>query len=212
MELSAYEVLTTTRSVRKRLDLNRPVSREIITECLEIALQAPTGGNTQGWHWVVVTEESTKAALADIYRTYAEPYLASPAPTYEPTDSRAERADAVRSSASYLTEHFHEVPAMVIPCIDGRLPEQVPNFIAASYYGGILPAVWSFMLALRSKGLGSAWTTLHLPGERDAADLLGIPFDQVTQVGLFPVAYTIGYDFRPAKRLPAAEVTHWEQW
>ncbi len=211
-ELSAYDVLTTTRSVRKRLDLTRPVDRQVILDCIEIAQQAPTGSNSQTWHWMVVTDPEKKRALAEIYATYFDPYIDTPGRAYKDGDPRAARADAVSSSARYLRDHFHEVPAMVIPCTWGRLPAGTENFMAAGFYGGILPAVWSFMLALRSKGLGSAWTTLHLPGERDAAELLGIPYDQVTQVGLFPVAYTIGTNFKLASRVPAAELTHWDTW
>jgi nitroreductase len=211
LELTPDELLTTTRSVRKRLDLERPVDREVIEECLEIALQAPTGSNMQHWHWVVVTDADTKAALADLYRKSFVPYAASPGRQYEAGDPRAEHRDAVRASATYLSDHFHEVPAMVIPCAEGRI-DGADSFIQASWWGSLLPAVWSFMLALRSRGLGSSWTTLHLPSEREAAELLGIPYDRVTQAGLFPVAYTKGTDFKPASRLPLADVVHWERW
>jgi nitroreductase len=212
--LSAYEVLTTTRSVRKRLDFDRPVERQVILDCIDIALQAPTGSNSQMWHWIVVTEPELKASLAELYSKTADPYLAAAAdgPGFKDGDVRADRAAAVQSSASYLNDHFAEVPAMVIPCQWGRLPDGADNASAAGYYGSILPAVWSFMLALRSKGLGSAWTTLHLPSEREAAELLGIPFDKVTQVGLFPVAYTKGTEFKQASRIPAADVVHWNAW
>lgn len=209
--LSAYDVLTTTRSVRKRLDFDRPVERETIEECIEIALQAPTGSNMQAWHWVVVTDADTKKALADLYGKNFDPYISAGA-SWPEGDLRATQQEAVSSSATYLREHFHEVPAMVIPCQWGRLSGQFDNFSAASFYGSALPAVWSFMMALRSKGLGSAWTTLHLPDEKAAAELLGIPYDQVTQMGLFPVAYTKGTEFKQAKRLPAADVTHWDRW
>jgi nitroreductase len=212
--LSAYEVLTTTRSVRKRLDFSRPVERQTILDCIDIAQQAPTGSNSQMWHWVVVTEPKLKTALAELYSETANPYLtaASSGPGFKDGDVRADRAEAVQSSAAYLNEHFAEVPAMVIPCQWGRLPDGADNTSAAGFYGSILPAVWSFMLALRSKGLGSAWTTLHLPKEREAAELLGIPFDRVTQVGLFPVAYTKGTDFKLASRIPAADLVHWDAW
>lgn len=211
--LTAHELLTTTRSVRKRLDLERPVEREVILACIDEAMQAPTGSNSQAWHWVVVTEAETKAALAELYGKNFDPYIGAASERRWPEgDPRAERQEAVTDSARYLREHLAEVPALVIPCQWGRLPERVDNFVAASFYGSILPAVWSFMLALRSRGLGSAWTTLHLPDEQAAAELLGIPYDRVTQVGLFPVAYTIGTEFRPARRIPAAELTHWERW
>ncbi|MFM7509487.1 MAG: nitroreductase family protein [Actinomycetota bacterium] len=214
MLLDPDQLLTTTRSVRKRLDLERPVERSVIEECLTLALQAPTGSNSQGWHWMVVTDPELKAGLAELYARHFDPYIAmgDGLQLYDDDDTRTLRQAAVSSSARYLREHFAEVPAMVVPCLWGRLPETTDTFTQASFWGSLLPAVWSFMLALRSRGLGSAWTTLHLPSEREAAELLGIPYDQVTQAGLFPVAYTIGNDFKPAARLPLSDVVHWNQW
>lgn len=211
LNLTADELLTTTRSVRKRLDLERPVEREVIVECIEIALQAPTGSNSQGWQWMVVTDPDKKKALADLYAEGFDPYIKYDGPAYGDDDPRTHRKDAVKGSATYLREHFHEVPAMVIPLQAGRA-DGAEAFGAASYWGSILPAVWSFMLALRERGLGSAWTTLHLPKEREAAELLGIPYDEYTQAGLFPVAYTKGTDFKPASRVPAEQLIHWDEW
>jgi len=216
LDLSLDELLTTTRSVRKRLDLDRPVEREVVEACIEIALQAPTGGNGQGWHWMVVEDVERKRAIADIYGRNFDPYI-SAAPTasaFREGDPRAEQAGKVSSSATYLREHLHEVPTFVIPCQWGRLPDSSDTAAQAGYWGSILPAAWSFMLALRARGLGSAWTTLHLPGngEREVADLLGIPYERCTQAGLFPVAYTKGTEFKPAKRLPAAQLIHWDSW
>lgn len=211
LHLSADEVLTTTRSVRKRLDLTRPVEPELITECIEIALQAPTGSNSQAWQWMVVTDDDKKQALADLYAASFDPYIEYDGPAYGDDDPRTHRKDAVKGSAKYLRQHFHEVPAMVIPLQAGRA-DGADAFGAASYWGSILPAVWSFMLALRERGLGSAWTTLHLPKEREAAELLGIPFDDYTQAGLFPVAYTKGTDFKKASRVPAEQLIHWNRW
>jgi nitroreductase len=211
LNLSVDELLTTTRSVRKRLDFDKPVPREVIMECLDLALQAPTGSNAQGWQWVFVEDPAKKRALADIYAANALPYLDQPKP--ERGDIRDEQMGAVTGSARYLTEHFHEVPVLMIPCLEGR-PDGAPAGMSASYWGSLLPAVWSFMLALRSRGLGSAWTTLHLigDGEKQAAEVLGIPFDDYAQGGLFPIAYTKGTDFKPAKRLPAEQLTHWDTW
>jgi len=190
------------------------VARELVEECIELALQAPTGSNSQGWHWVVVEDPATKAELARMYAEHFDPYIAmgEGLQLYPDDDTRTERSSAVSSSAKYLRDHFAEVPVLVVPCIQGRLPEATDTFTQASFWGSILPAVWSFMLALRSRGLGSAWTTLHLPSEREAAELLGIPFDRVTQAGLFPVAHTIGTDFKPAPRLPLSDVVHWDRW
>lgn len=211
LNLSADEVLTTTRSVRKRLDLTRPVEPELITECIQIALQAPTGSNSQAWQWMVVTDDDKKKALADLYAESFDPYIEYDGPAYGDEDPRTHRKDAVKGSAKYLRQHFHEVPAMVIPLQAGRA-DGADAFGAASYWGSILPAVWSFMLALRERGLGSAWTTLHLPKEREAAEVLGIPFDDYTQAGLFPVAYTIGTEFKQASRVPAEQLIHWNTW
>ena len=213
LNLSADDVLATTRSVRKRLDFDRPVEREIVMEALELALQAPSGSNTQGWHWVFVEDPDKKRALRDIYAANFELYANAPRREYGEGDVREERMDLVRDSASYLAEHFDRAPMLLIPCIEGRL-DNLPSFATASMWGSLLPAVWSFMMALRERGMGSAWTTIHLmnDGERQAAELLGIPYDEVSQGGLFPIAYTKGTDFKPAKRLPASAVSHWDQW
>ncbi|MDA1101586.1 MAG: nitroreductase family protein [Proteobacteria bacterium] len=204
-------LLSTTRAVRKRLDLQRPVPRTVINECLELSLQAPTGSNRQGWSWIVITDANKRAALADLYRKGAGSYLQdavqeSAALGGDSQDSR------VFSSALYLAERLQDVPVHVIPCISvAHMEENPPRAAWAGVMGSIFPAVWSFQLALRSRGLGSALTTLHLRCEDEANALLGVP-DGVMQVALLPVAYTIGTDFKPAKRPPASEIVHWEQW
>jgi nitroreductase len=213
LNLSADDLLSTTRAVRKRLDFDRPVEREVVEECLQLALQAPTGSNTQGWQWVFVTDRAKKQALADIYaENFVEYRKIAASNTFDEGDLRHEQRDRVTSSAEFLVENFHRVPVMMIPCITGNL-NKAPTFYAASAWGSILPAVWSFMLAARERGLGTAWTTIHLmyDGERKAAELLGLP-ENVTQAGLFPIAYTIGTDFKPAQRLPLDPITHWNEW
>jgi nitroreductase len=213
MDLATCDwLLTTTRSVRKRLDFSRPVERSVIERCIEIALQAPTGSNAQGWHFLVVTDAAKKRAIRDHYHRAFQAYLTNPAfrRQYEPDDLRAAQQPKVESSATYLAEHLHEAPVLVIPCVEGRV-EQAGVLAQASIYGSILPAAWSFMLALRARGLGTAWTTLHLAFEKEISALLGIP-DTVTQTALLPVAYTQGTEFKVAKRLPVAQVTHWDQW
>ncbi|OBJ82694.1 nitroreductase family protein [Mycobacterium asiaticum] len=212
LNLTVDEVLTTTRSVRKRLDFDKPVPRKVLMECLELALQAPTGSNSQGWQWVFVEDPEKKKAIGDVYLANASGYLSSPAPEYGEGDTRGERMGKVRDSASYLAEHMHEAPVLLIPCILGR--EEKSPLGGVSFWASLFPAVWSFCLALRSRGLGSCWTTLHLlgDGERKVADVLGIPYDEYSQGGLFPIAYTKGTDFRPAKRLPAEKLTHWNGW
>ena len=211
LPLSVDELLTSTRSVRKRLDFDRPVPRDVLMECLDLALQAPTGSNAQGWQFMFVEDPAKKKALADIYRATGTPYLDMPAPVRG--DMRDEQMGSVLSSAKYLNDNLEKAPAFLIPCLEGR-PDGAPAGMQASYWGSLIPAVWSFMLALRSRGLGSAYTTLHLigDGEKQAAEILGIQFDRYAQGGLWPIAYTKGTDFKPAKRLPAEELTHWDTW
>ena len=213
MDLATVDhLLTTTRSVRKRLDFGRPVPPALVQECIDIALQAPTGSNAQGWSFVVVTDAAKRKALADLYRQAFQFYVDNPdfRASYEPQDLRAKQMPRILDSATYLAEHLHEAPVHVIPCIQGRV-EQAGVIGQASVYGSILPAAWSFMLAARSRGLGSAWTTLHLIAEKEAAKLLGIP-DDVTQTALLPVAYFTGKDFKPANRVDPRTVTHWDTW
>jgi nitroreductase len=202
---SVDELLTTTRSVRKRLDLTRPVSRDVILECLQLAMQAPTASNAQDWRWLVITDADKRAAIAEIYRSIGRHYL--PGLAAAETDPQTQR---VLSSAISLTDTLADVPVHVIPCLHKRFDGNDP-VVASSAWASIIPAGWSFMLALRSRGLGTVWTTMHLAREREVAELLGIP-DTVTQAALFPVAYTIGTDFRPASRPSAETITFWDSW
>jgi nitroreductase len=212
LNLSVDEVLTTTRSVRKRLDFDKPVPREVLVECLELAIQAPTGSNQQGWQWVFVEDADKKKVLADIYLKNFTWYAGQPKPDFAADDTRTQQRDKVVSSAMYLAEHMADAPVLMIPCLEGDIDFATQG--GASFWGSLLPVAWSYMLALRSRGLGSAWTTLHLinDGERKAAELLGIPYDKYRQGGLFPIAYTKGTDFRPAKRLPVEQVMHFDTW
>jgi nitroreductase len=202
---SIDEVLSTTRAVRRRLDLTRPVERAVILECLQLAMQAPTASNDQNWRWMVITDADKRAAIAEIYRSVGEDHLERAAGTESDPQTRR-----VYESAHALTAILAEVPVLVIPCLDRRF-DGSNLLIAASAWASIIPAGWSFMLALRSRGLGSVWTTLHLAKEREVAELLGMP-DTVTQAALFPVAYTVGTDFKPASRPPAETVTSWNTW
>jgi nitroreductase len=199
------ELLSTTRAVRKRLDLERPVGREVILECIQLAMQAPTASNTQDWRWLVITDADKRAAIADIYRGIGAQYLAQAADNA--TDPQTRR---VYQSAVSLTDTLARVPVHVIPCLEQRIDTAEPG-IAAAAWASIIPAGWSFLLALRSRGLGSVWTTMHLFKEKEVAELLGIP-PTVMQAALFPVAYTIGTDFRPAARPPAETITFWDGW
>jgi nitroreductase len=211
LPLTPDELLSTTRAVRRRLDLNRPVEQAVLEECLTLAQQAPSGSNSQGWHFVVVTDPDKRAALAAIYRRGWERYAADLSPLQHPDPARRAVQQRVRASAQYLADHMHEVPVHVIPCIAGRTDGQ-PAAAQAGVWGSILPAVWSFMLAARARGLGTAWTTLHLGGEEEAAAVLRIPYREVMQAALIPVAYTNGTDFRPGPRAPLETVVHWDNW
>ncbi len=212
LNLSADEVLTTTRAVRKRIDFDKPVEREVIMECVDIAQQAPTGSNNQGWRWMFVEDPDKKAAIADMYRANFYPYIGADNPDEVPVrDESATAGERILSSAMYMAKRLHEVPVMAIPLHTGRL-EGANTFRQASSWGSVLPAVWSFLLALRERGIGSSWTTLHLPNEREVAELLGIPYDDYTQVGMFPIGYTVGTDFKLAQRIPAEKFVHWDTW
>lgn len=212
MDLAVVDkLLTTTRSVRKRLDMTRAVPASLLTTCLEIAMQAPTGSNMQGWSWIVVTDAAKRKALADIYRKaftiYRDMNMSSTLPE---GDVRTAQMPRIVDSATFLADHLHEVPVHLIPCIEGRV-ENGGVVGQASVYGSILPAVWSFMLAARARGLGSAWTTLHLMFEQEAAEVLGVP-DTVTQTALLPVAYFTGTDFKPAKRADERQRIFWDRF
>lgn len=211
MDLAVVDkLLTSTRSVRKRLDYSRPVAASLIQECIDLAIQAPTGSNQQGWHFMVVTDAAKKKALADLYRKGFEMYAQMPREDRGAEDLRTQQMPRVVDSAVYLAQTMEQAPVFLIPCIDGRFEEQ-PQFAQASMYGSILPAVWSFMLAARARGLGSAWTTIHLMFEKEAAAVLGIP-DHVTQAALLPVAYFKGSDFKVAARIPSRKITYWDSW
>ena len=213
LHLTSDELLATTRAVRKRLDFEREVEPEVIDECLDAALQAPTGSNAQGWHFLVVRDPKLRLGLAELYREAFSGYIAmqkEAAAKAGDTDDGSVQ-NRVRSSAEYLAEHLHEVPVHLIPCIYGR-PEGLDQSMMAGLYGSILPATWSYMLAARERGLGTVWTTLHLPFEKQAAALLDIPYDRVTQVALIPTAYTLGTDFKPGPRRDKSNVIHHDRW
>jgi nitroreductase len=215
LDLSIDALLTTTRSVRKRLDFSRSVEPEVIRECLQLALQAPTGSNSQGWHFVVVTDPSKRQALATLYGKGGAQYKALMTPVLQElataNEQEASALARVLDSAQYLIDHLHEVPVHVIPCIQGRTEHQ-PISVQAGHWGSIMPAAWSFMLAARSRGLGTSLTTFHLLFEQEAAEVLGIPYEEVMQTALIPVAYTLGTDFKPAARKPLESVLHWDRW
>ena len=217
--LSNDELLSTTRAVRKRLDLDRPVSEDVLRECMEVAVQAPTGSNAQGWQFVFVTDPAKKAKIGEIYRQAFSIYRDMPVAIHKLhmdsgdnnlTDSQTRSA----SSADYLAENMGKVPALLIPCIAGRTDSpETSNIIAQTgTLGSIIPAAWNFMLAARARGIGTAWTTLHLMQEKAVADIIGIPFDDYMQVALIPIGYTKGTSFKPAYRPAVETVMHINNW
>ena len=217
---SVDHVLSTTRTVRLRLDLEREVPNDLIEESIDVALQAPTGGNSQTWRFVVVTDADLRAKIADYYRKGSERYFAgetalqrtgaSVTLEYDESDIRQQRMDKIVKSAVYLIENLHRVPALILTCIETRF-EHEDVFIQACMWGSILPATWSLMLALRARGVASAWTTFTLMYEKEIGELLGIPANY-TQAALLPVAWLKGSGLRPAKRFPASQVTYWNGW
>ncbi|MGB0114977.1 MAG: nitroreductase family protein [Ilumatobacteraceae bacterium] len=203
----ADRLLSTTKQVRKRLDLSRPVPYDELLECIEIAGHAPMGGNLERNRWMIIDDPDLKAKIAERFAEVGRPYLAMNSEAR--SDDRSQR---VIDSATFLVDHLAEVPALVISLRLDRPPlSPSTQGGAAGYYGSVLPGVWSFQLAARARGIGSAWTTFHLEHEAEIADLLGIP-ESVTQVCLLAVGYYTGDTFTPAPRRPATDVTYLNQW
>jgi len=219
LELTTDELLTTTRAVRKRLDYDRPVDLELVKECLEIGLQAPSGSNAQSWHFLVVTDPDKKEKIGRLYQEVWEWYKTLPTSAHglaaaAPEDEK-KVADAVVASANHLAENMHRVPVMVIPCIKGRLEQTPPESATLAWtgsLGSLFPSVWSFMLAGRSRGLGTCWTSLHLRKEKEIAEILGVPYEEVTQTALISVGHTIGDNFKPTTRRPLGGALHVNGW
>lgn len=217
---SVDRLLTTTRAVRRRLDFERPVDLDVVQECLRLALQAPTGSNLQRWRWMVVTDEAKRRSLGELYLQAIDPYH----DIMEKLAGDDNRSQKVAESSRFLADNLHRVPVLVIPCQLGapqdmnKLMEPLgyphaisPNLAGSGFYGSIWPAVWSFMLALRSRSLASTLTTMHLALEREVGELLGIP-ETVSQMGIIPVAHYKGTSFKPAPRRPLEEIAYWDTW
>jgi len=214
LNLTNDELLTTTRAVRKRLDFDKPVPLDLVRECIEIATQAPTGSNQQGWHWVVVTDATKRKALGEMYQRAFElyrtmPFYAGKITTGDPVRDATQQR--VANSAEYLAAHMGEAPVLLVPCITGRV-DNAPSMMSASLWGSLHPAIWSFCLAARARGLGTSWTSLHLMFEEEAAGVLGIPFAEIAQGALIPVAYTKGTDFKPGPRQDLDAIVHVDSW
>lgn len=202
LALSPDELLTTTRAVRKRLDLERPVPLEVVRDALTVALQAPSGGNRQRWRWIIVTDPTLRAKVAEQYRRAHLAYRSAA----DPVDAAAAR---VATSSDHLREVMADVPVLVIGAIE--LDAELTADNQAGVWGSLLPAAWSLALALRARGLGTTWTTLHLKYEREVAAILDIPAN-VRQGVLLPVAYTKGTDFKPGPRVDLDAVIHLNGW
>lgn len=216
LPLDADQLLTTTRAVRKRLDFTRPVDDELIRECVAAAMQSPSGSNNMSMQFVIVRDAEKRAAIGEIYRqcfamykTWDGVYVGS---IKKDTEAEQAQQERVTDSADYLGDHMGEAPVLVIGCNQGGRTDGLPSLAAASMLGNILPAMWSFMLAARARGLGTAWTTVHLMMEQQVAEILGLPYDTVQQVCLSPLAHTIGTDFKPAARPAPDTIIHWDRW
>ena len=219
LDLTNDELLSTTRAVRKRLDFDRPVELEVLQECMNVAIQAPTGSNAQGWQFMFVTDADKRARIGEIYGKVFDMYREMPVAIHHlhkdsPYEELKSSQTRSTSSAEYLAEHMAKAPAMLIPCIAGRTDGDngLGVFAQAPTYGSIIPAAWSFMLAARARGLGTAWTTLHLMHEEEIAELLGIPYKDYMQVALIPIAYTKGTEFKAAYRPPLETIMHVNNW
>ncbi len=216
LPLDPDQLLSTTRAVRKRLDFDRPVPDELVRECVDLAMQSPSGSNNMTMQFVVVRDEAKRKAIGEIYRQCYSIYQSMDGVYIRSIDKGDDSANAQQQrsadSADYLGEHMGDAPVLVIGCTEGARADGMPGMMVSSVMGNVLPAMWSFMLAARARGLGTAWTTVHLMMEQQVADVLGIPFDTVQQVCLSPLAFTKGTDFKPAKRPPADSIIHWDAW
>jgi nitroreductase len=216
LPLQPDELLTTTRAVRKRLDFERPVPDDLIRECVAVAMQSPSGSNNPNMQFVIVRDPAKKAAIGEIYRQVYSMYQTWDGAYIGSIDKGDDVANAQQrrsaNSADFLGEHMGDAPALVIACTKGGRVDNTPAFMSANTFGNILPAMWSFMLAARARGMGTCWTTLHLFQEQAVADVLGIPFDTVQQACLSPLAFTKGTDFKPAARPDPDTIIHWDQW
>ncbi len=214
LNLGADELLTTTRSVRLRLDFERNIERDVIEDCITVAQQAPSASNSQTAHFIAVTDPAKKAALADLWRRGRSVYASLPIAwqNYAYDDpAHAAALPAMGRSVNHLADNLERAPVLIVPCVTFRT-DGADLMFQALVWGAVLPSVWSFCLAARERGLGTCWTTIHLAYEKEAAEILGIPYDEVMQVALLPVAYTQGTDFKPARRLPVAQILHWDTW
>lgn len=199
---SVDAALTTTRSVRLRLDLERPVDNEIILDCIDIAEQAPSGGNQGSRRWIVVRDPAMKDKLAALYMEAAGKWMIE---SRDKTAGTGHPNEKVMASAAYLAEHLAEVPAIVIPTIIGVHDGSG----RPGLFDSVIQSAWSFCVALRARGLGTAWTTAILSRTDEVREILGIP-DGMTEIAMLPVAWTRGTEFKPAPRFPAREITYFD--
>jgi len=216
LPLDPDQLLSTTRAVRKRLDFSRPVPDELIRECVSVAMQSPSGSNNMTMQFVIVKDPAKRKAIGDVYKQCYSIYQSMDGVYIRSIDKGEAGANAQQQrsadSADFLGDHMGDAPALVIACNMGVRADGTPGMMTSSLMGNVLPAMWSFMLAARARGLGTAWTTVHLMMEQQVADILGIPFESVQQVCLSPLAFTKGTDFKAAARPSADSIIHWDQW
>jgi nitroreductase len=216
LPLDPDQLLTTTRAVRKRLDFDRPVPDQLLRECVAVAMQSPSGSNNMTMRFVIVTDADKRRAVGEIYQQCFNIYKSMDGVYIGSIDKGSEDMNAQQqrsaNSADFLGDHMGDAPALVLACTEtGRL-DGAPAMMSASMGANVMPAMWSFMLAARARGLGTAWTTVHLMMEQQMADVLGIPFDAVQQICLSPVAFTKGTDFKAAARPEPDSIIHWNGW
>ena len=200
----ADELLSTTRAVRKRLDLERDVPDDLLMRCIELAEQAPSGGDISSRRWLVVRDADIKKQLADLYRAAGGSGIIANAKGHIGSEHPKQK---ILESASHLAVNLERVPVLVLATVWGNHDGSGKPGL----FDSVIQSAWSFCLALRARGLGSTWTTMHLKKADEVAALLGSP-DGVSQIVLLPVAWTIGTDFKPANRRPASEIVWFDRW
>jgi len=208
VDVSAVDhVLSTTRSVRRRLDFGRAVPAAVLEQCIAVATQAPTGLFRESWRFVVVRDPARKADLAALYRSAFDELVEMRVAAARET---GQDVPEPRPTYRMLADRLQDFPALILVCSEGR-PEPAEAGVQLAFYGSVLPAAWSLMLALRARGIGSTWTTLLARRERAVAAALGMP-DDATLTVMLPVGYLKGAVLRPAPRRAPHEVTYWDAW
>lgn len=188
--------LSTARSVRRKIDFERPISRKDLEACVNVAVQAPTGIPGETWRFLIVDDGETKQRVAAVYRDVI-------------TELMTERGLPMKQTQQALMDRLPEMPCMVFVC---SLGQPMPTHAGqVAFFGSVLPAAWSLMLAMRVRGIGATWTSVLSARCEQIAEILNIP-DDVTQTVMLPCGYTKDATLKPADRLSAADVTYWNSW